>query len=76
MGDIISHTNNNKVHMYVVVSRPHTAIQNDGDTLDITVQGYYTGSGTPTGTGTLVNMGRDTFTVNPLPNSKTRTFIL
>ena len=68
MGDIIKHSSDNTV--WVLVNKPHTGLQHDGQTLDITVKGVYTGSKAPTGTGKLVNMGHDGFTVAPLPNSR------
>ncbi|XP_062574049.1 endoglucanase E-4-like [Saccostrea cucullata] len=57
MGDIIKHSTDNTV--YVLVNKPHTGIQRDGQTLDITVQGSYTGSKAPTATAELVNLAHD-----------------
>ncbi|XP_061198129.1 endoglucanase E-4-like isoform X1 [Saccostrea echinata] len=57
MGDIIKHSKDNTV--YVLVNKPHTGIQRDGQTLDITVQGSYTGSKAPTATAELVNLAHD-----------------
>uniref|UniRef100_K1QGM8 cellulase n=1 Tax=Magallana gigas TaxID=29159 RepID=K1QGM8_MAGGI len=42
IGDIIKHSTDNRV--YVLVNKPHTGIQKDGQTLDITIQASYTGS--------------------------------
>nr|XP_022336153.1 uncharacterized protein LOC111132618 [Crassostrea virginica] len=57
MGDIIKHSSDNRV--YVLVNKPHTGIQKDGQTLDITIQASYTGSKAPTATAELVNLSHD-----------------
>lgn len=57
MGDIIKHSSDNKV--YVLVNKPHTGIQTDGQTLDITIQASYTGSKAPTATAELINLAHD-----------------
>lgn len=67
MGDEIEHTSDNTGH--TLVNRRHTAVQKIGDTLDITVQIEYSGT-KPTATAVLKNLGIDTFTVPPLPNSR------
>ncbi|XP_071145715.1 endoglucanase G-like [Mytilus edulis] len=66
MGDEIEHSTDNTVH--ILVNRRHTGVKKIGDTLDITVQLEYSGT-KPTGTAVLKNLGVDTFTVPPLPNS-------
>ena len=68
MGDEVKHSADNKVH--IIVNKGHTGVQHTGDTLDITVQGEYSGSKAPSATAVLHNMGDDGFTVPPLPNSK------
>ena len=68
MGDEVKHSADNKVH--IIVNKGHTGVQHTGNTLDITVQGEYTGSKAPSATAVLHNMGDDGFTVPPLPNSK------
>lgn len=60
MGDIIKHSTDNRV--YVLVNKPHTGIQKDGQTLDITIQASYTGSKAPTATAELVNLAHDGMT--------------
>lgn len=57
MGDIIKHSSDNRI--YVLVNKPHTGIQKDGQTLDITIQASYTGSKAPTATAELVNLSHD-----------------
>lgn len=71
MGDEIEHSTDNTVH--ILVNRRHTGVKKIGDTLDITVQLEYSGT-KPTGTALLKNLGVDTFTVPPLPNSMYGTF--
>jgi hypothetical protein len=68
MGDEVKHSADNKVH--IIVNKGHTGVQHTGNTLDITVQGEYSGSKAPSATAVLHNMGDDGFTVPPLPNSK------
>jgi hypothetical protein len=68
MGDEVKHSADNKVH--IIVNKGHTGVQHNGNTLDITVQGEYSGSKAPSATAVLHNMGDDGFTVPPLPNSK------
>lgn len=67
MGDEVKHSADNKVH--IIVNKGHTGVQHTGDTIDITVQGEYSGSKAPSATAVLHNMGDDGFTVPPLPNN-------
>ncbi|KAK3104432.1 hypothetical protein FSP39_001893 [Pinctada imbricata] len=60
MGDIIKSSKDNKE--YVIVNKQHNALQHNGQTLSILVQGSSSSGSVPHATGKLINMAHDGFT--------------
>ncbi|KAK3581335.1 hypothetical protein CHS0354_016178 [Potamilus streckersoni] len=62
-GTVLSHSADSRVH--TLVNTENSLILNPGQTLDLKVEGTYTGSSAPTATAQLINLGHDPYTLPP-----------
>ncbi|KAL3861576.1 hypothetical protein ACJMK2_007602 [Sinanodonta woodiana] len=68
-GTVLSYSADSRIH--TLVNTENSLILNPGQTLDLQVEGTYTGSSAPTATAQLINLGHDPYTLPPaLPNRR------